>query len=315
MDDSTRHSDSGGSEHPTISNKAVLKENMNDTIHHTHANRSEDYFAANQTAMKDKIWLVSNEDNIYAIENNSTGQGSEKTMILVLVHSSTENFEQREAIRRTWGSIKRFNTCNITIVFILGLPTKPSVQSKIKQESDRFKDIIQGKFNDTYHNLTIKAVLGLRWATEHCKGLKFIVKVDDDVYLNSFQVYDDLIRNYFNVTRTIICKVRPNGTSKINRKGKWKVDMTEFVNLKYWPVTYCPGHFVVYTADIISELYAVAKMTPFLWLDDVYVTGLLADRAGNISHRDVGIHYKHLILVKSTRQMYQLWKTQKKHNV
>ena len=36
--------------------------------------------------------------------------------------------------------------------------------------------------------------------------------------------------------------------------------------------------------DIILELYRAVHRTPFLWLDDVYVTGFLAANAGNISH-------------------------------
>ena len=57
-----------------------------------------------------------------------------------------------------------------------------------------------------------------------------------------------------------------------------------FQNFTHWPVTYCPGRFLVYTADLIKELLAAVDTTPFLWLDDVYVTGLLAGKVGNVKH-------------------------------
>ena len=70
-----------------------------------------------------------------------------------------------------------------------------------------------------------------------------------------------------------MCYVRSKRTSKIDRRGKWKVEKTETLNMKNWPVTYCPGYFVIYTGDIIPELYRAVHRTPFLWLDDVYVMG------------------------------------------
>ena len=36
--------------------------------------------------------------------------------------------------------------------------------------------------------------------------------------------------------------------------------------IKYWPVTHCAGFVMIFTADIISELYAAASRTPFLWI-------------------------------------------------
>ena len=133
-----------------------------------------------------------------------------------------------------------------------------------------------------------KGVLGLRWVTENCRQAKTVVKVDDDVFLNIFKLMDDLLTTYSNISRKILCPVRPKGTSPIMRGGgKWKVDERDFYNLTHYPVPHCNGFFTVITGDVIPELYEAAKVTPFFWIDDVYMFGLLPDKVGNIKHERI----------------------------
>ena len=66
-------------------------------------------------------------------------------------------------------------------------------------------------------------------------------------------------------------------------------------------MTFCPGRFVIYTADLIKELLSAVDTTSFLWLDDVYVTGLLAAKVKNV---------KHLIAEDISRQM-EWWENAK----
>ena len=65
---------------------------------------------------------------------------------------------------------------------------------------------------------------------------------------------------------------------------KYKVEQIIFPNMTHWPVKYCPGRFLVYSSDIIKDPLAAVSFTPFLWLDDVNVTGLLASKVGNVKH-------------------------------
>ena len=39
-------------------------------------------------------------------------------------------------------------------------------------------------FQDSYHNLTLKTVMGLKWMSIFCPHAKFILKTDDDIYVN-----------------------------------------------------------------------------------------------------------------------------------
>ena len=221
-------------------------------------------------------------NNSFIIPNRNICQGVKNLLYLVVVHSSTIHFERRKSFRETWANIdKKYTIYNTRLVFLLGKPQNDSTQKTIRKENECFGDIVQGNFMDSYHNLTHKAVLGLRWVTENCRQARFIVKVDDDVFVNVFKLISIITENA-NKSRTIFCDVRPKG--KINRGGKWKVDKREFAGLKYWPYPFCAGFFVILTSDVIPELYEKAKISSFLWLDDVYLFGLLASKIGNVTH-------------------------------
>lgn len=43
---------------------------------------------------------------------------------------------------------------------------------------------------------------------------------------------------------------------------------------------YCSGYSVVYTAQAAKILYYEAQKTPYFWIDDVQVTGIVAKSAG-----------------------------------
>ena len=226
------------------------------------------------------------QDNPYQLINRKVCTVVKDLLFVVVVHSSTLNFQRRNNIRETWANSNLFLNHSMRIVFILGKPQKDSTQALIEHENVLHGDIVQGKFIDSYHNLTHKGVLGLRWVTEHCGHAKIIVKVDDDVFLNIFKLMDNMLTEYSKISRQIMCAVRAKGTSKIQRgSGKWKVDEGEFFNMTHFPVTYCNGFFVVMTGDIIPELYTAAKVTPFFWIDDVYIFGQLPHKAGNITHK------------------------------
>jgi len=54
----------------------------------------------------------------------------------------------------------------------------------VKNESDTFRDIIIENFVDTYNNLTVKTLRLLKWVKNNCKNTDYIMKADDDIYIN-----------------------------------------------------------------------------------------------------------------------------------
>ncbi|KAK3589529.1 hypothetical protein CHS0354_041653 [Potamilus streckersoni] len=231
-------------------------------------------------------------DSLYSIQNGDICMGTNNLVLLAMVHSSAKYFQRRHSIRNTWGNINMFKKFDVRIVFLLGLPDDRSTQIQIDEESSKYGDIVQGDFLDTYRNLTNKAVLGLRWIFEFCPHAKRIVKVDDDVFVNIFTLLDNVLNVFPSDHRMIRCFHAKPGSAPILRKGtKWNVESDVFPVYKTWPMNFCYGFFVLETPDVIHELYQAAMTTPFLWLDDVYVFGLLAEAIGGITFSKLNVAY------------------------
>ena len=83
------------------------------------------------------------------------------------------------------------------ITNIPGKGEDEALQKQIYKESEKYEDIIQGDFLDTYNNLSYKAVMGSVWVSEFCEQAEFVVKADDDQFFDVYEVYF-LTRAYLN---------------------------------------------------------------------------------------------------------------------
>ena len=91
-----------------------------------------------------------------------------------------------------------------------------------------------------------------------------------------------------------------------------KVEHTEFPNLEYWPVIYCPGHYVIYITDIIiPDLYTAVNISCFLWLNYINVTALHAANAGNITHSQPYNLIQLVTTLTNGHEMYKIWKVKR----
>jgi len=62
------------------------------------------------------------------------------------------------------------------------------LKAELNAEFQKHRDLVQGNFIDSYKNLTLKAVLGLRWMSQYCGQAPFAIKTDDDTFLNIFEM-------------------------------------------------------------------------------------------------------------------------------
>ncbi|XP_025095016.1 UDP-GalNAc:beta-1,3-N-acetylgalactosaminyltransferase 1-like isoform X4 [Pomacea canaliculata] len=226
----------------------------------------------------------------------STARAGEESVgpidVLFLVHTSLLHFEDRNLLRSTIANQSYFHPFKVRILFLLGLPTNDAnstVQSLIELEHKKYGDTLQGDFIDTYNNLTHKGVMGYRWITQYCPHVRLVAKIDDDVFVDTFK----LLHRFWPVlfvakSRAIFCNVWHNNTMTILREGKWKVNEENLQHFKYFPWNYCSGMAVFITGDLIPFLYRAAFRTPFFWIDDVYLFGMLPDVVGNVTYYDIG---------------------------
>lgn len=216
-----------------------------------------------------------------AIDNEVIG---EPPIVLILVHSAPYNRHKRNTIRRTWGK----RTARMRIFFLLGAVNTTTMQAQLMQESNMFHDIIQGNFFDTYRNMTYKHTMALKWFVYNCPKLKYLLKTDDDVFVNTPAVLEFLKAGIGDEQNVLFCYQVNGARIKRTYRSKWRVSTKEFPGWYYPP--YCPGFSIIYSNDVVWRLYQRAQHSPYFWIDDVHVTGSLAQHT-NVSITPFGKYY------------------------
>lgn len=127
----------------------------------------------------------------YPIEIKECKQKStmERTLFISIL-SAPDYFKKRQTIRKTWlrhfeNSFYHMNLIDVIgYGFVLGNISNESIQYKIKNESKIYGDILQVEMDDNYYNLTRKSVAVLNWVNSKCSHADFILKIDDDSFIN-----------------------------------------------------------------------------------------------------------------------------------
>lgn len=66
---------------------------------------------------------------------------------------------------------------------------------------------------DTYRNLTLKTIMGMKWASKYCSGAKFFLKIDDDMTLNTYKLLkylEETLKTRPKIENTLICRTHNN---------------------------------------------------------------------------------------------------------
>ncbi|XP_069045698.1 beta-1,3-galactosyltransferase 4 [Lepisosteus oculatus] len=104
--------------------------------------------------------------------------------LLTLVASAPAHHEARQAIRDSWAGDTEVGGQRVLTLFVVGVTPDPGLARRLAEEHRATRDLIQGRFLDTYANLTLKTLSLLGWAQRHCPQARFVAKVDDDVLFN-----------------------------------------------------------------------------------------------------------------------------------
>lgn len=158
--------------------------------------------------------------------------------------------------------------------FFLGLPKNAKYHSRIIDENTKFKDIIQSSFLDTYSNLTIKTISVLKWVSEVCTFVKYVLKVDDDMFINIGNIMN--ITENKNLSRTILGELAHEWAPVRSIKNKWYTSYHNYPFNIYPDFVFGPAYLM--TGDSIKLLYNASTKMKMFHLEDVYVTGFVAER-------------------------------------
>jgi len=179
---------------------------------------------------------------------------------LIIISSAPGNFEARKAIRYAWFDIGVYD--QVQFVFIMG-SSKSVQESKIVDEILKYDDIIRGNFIDNDENLSIKTISMLEWVSSYCKNAKFILKIDDQTFVN-VEKLQQIIDGKLLDTKSIYGKI---SESLVQGRSK---SYPEFIS----------GPVYMMTSDCVQLIYKAALDSKYFKLADVFITGIIASLAG-----------------------------------
>ncbi|KAL4234999.1 hypothetical protein ACF0H5_006638 [Mactra antiquata] len=205
----------------------------------------------------------------------------------MFVPSKPVKVSERVAIRDTygmsstyWESVKNDIRLRkiVRVVFILG-QSNQYAQTRINFENYRYQDIVQIDMEDTYYNLALKVLLTYKWIDTYCPNVKYVVKVDDDVFVNVENLLnqiDSIIGSDHNtVMGNIYTKTKLLNVER-NPMLKTALTRSEFPLTRLPP--YAQGTLYALSRDLLPKIVKTAQLMPYMHIEDVFLTGVVAGK-------------------------------------
>ncbi|VDP00871.1 unnamed protein product [Soboliphyme baturini] len=214
------------------------------------------------------------------VEKNACKNDSSDVTLLIAVLTNPSRLYNRMFIRKTWGHRRFYPHVKAKVLFMMG-SRGPKEDEKIRLESNLYHDIVQEDFFDSYKNITYKVLMVMRYTLMYCQQASFVLKVDDDVFVNIFELasYIYHIRRYVKANqKTIFCDVVNQTLVNRDKFHRFYVSKEEFE--PNWFPEYCSGPSYLLSVDVIWTLYNAAMHSKYFWIEDVYITGILASQTG-----------------------------------
>ncbi|XP_040013746.1 N-acetyllactosaminide beta-1,3-N-acetylglucosaminyltransferase 2 isoform X2 [Xiphias gladius] len=273
---------------------------------------------------------------------NNGSFGLEAPMLLMAIKSQVGNFENRQAIRETWGRsglVKGESNRKgelVYTVFLLGRQDSstgphPDLKNLLDLENQKYGDILQWDFRDTFFNLTLKDLLFWHWLQQYCPTAIFVFKGDDDVFVRTGALLDylhkqwdehNLWRAYTNETGMDLFVGDVINNAMPNREPSTKYYIPERFYKGIYP-PYAGGGGVVYSGSLALRLKEVSERVRLFPIDDVYL-GMCLHKLGLSPHHHPGFltfdlpetdkgnpcAYRSVLLVhrRSPKEMLMLWR-------
>ncbi|XP_043939459.1 beta-1,3-galactosyltransferase 4 [Protopterus annectens] len=227
----------------------------------------------------------------YRISNHSACESTDPFIVNFVISTPTSK-HTREVIRRTWASVKRVGKYPVLTLFALGVPSNPDVLKALEKESKQYKDILLGNFVDTYYNLTLKTLMIMQWYITFCPHASFLLKVDEDVFVNTIAMVGYLASLGKN-ENLYMGRIHWHAKPFRDPKSKYFVSEADYPNDAY--PTYCSGTAYLLSKDMARKIYVTALETPLFVFEDVYV---------GICAKKLGIHPKNSARMSGASRFY-----------
>ncbi|CAL8119914.1 unnamed protein product [Orchesella dallaii] len=229
--------------------------------------------------------------------------GGSGLYLLFIVISSPDNVGRRDVIRNTFhdmrqdwetqyfgngsanGGIASGNTTKLfQMLFFVGQTAENGISDGLRSEWERHGDVIVDDMQESYLNLTVKTLRMLKWALHNCAEANYLVKMDDDVYLNVPKLLTFLATNG---NPLLVAGHRYNEVG-VDRDptSKWYTPPGLWHREKF-PV-FVAGFCYIMGMQAAAKMFAESRHVPLFHLEDVFLSGIIGTERLNLELSQFG---------------------------
>ncbi|XP_077162696.1 beta-1,3-galactosyltransferase 9 [Paroedura picta] len=224
----------------------------------------------------DMSTLKSNISKAY-ITSSSEACAHREIFLLVLTFSDPENASRRNTIRQTWANTTDIRGYSTVTLFVLGKPSSEATQLEVLKESQEHQDLIEGAFPDSPENQTLKTATALEWAVTFCPGARFILKTDEQMFVNLANLVDYLLSLRTHFENIYLGRVVHQEVPNRDPQSP-KFVPKQLYPEKYYP-DYCSATAFVISQDVARMIYVTSHEVPLSMPPGVFV-GICTKNAG-----------------------------------
>ncbi|XP_059173747.1 beta-1,3-galactosyltransferase 5-like [Physella acuta] len=266
---------------------------LNNLTKSTHALYSvipdEVYLKNNHTVFTPRADVNNSLDYLFLISGEAICR-NHNPFLLVVIPSVVTRAETRDLIRKTWLRASETNSWphvvlgeNIKHIFLFGFQnnSKDKDLKSLQTESVLNNDVVMADFVDSYRNLSVKMLVGLQWTLKYCSRTRFVLKVDEDTFINMplmVQLLKHVTRDFNGDVFTIGRRHPSPRPLVVRHPHRWGVGYDEYP-LEYYP-QYTIGAAYALTMPSIAPLLSTAAHVRLISPEDAFINGILAKTAG-----------------------------------
>ena len=136
--------------------------------------------------------------------------------LIVLIFTGPKNYDRRDVIRETWGSVVPENVIKYFVIGTKDMQIEEKATLDYENQVN-YDLLLLPDLADSYYALTDKVLESFKWLKNNA-DYKFILKVDDDTYTRLDIIYQDLQNN---LPEERLYWGFFDGRARVKRGGQW----------------------------------------------------------------------------------------------
>jgi Galactosyltransferase. len=197
--------------------------------------------------------------------------------LLIMVSSELSHKTRRDVIRSTylnqthWREYSQKREISFGMLFIVGRSKNETQMASVMSESKQQGDMLVLDLEESFYSLSYKVMIGFQWVTERCQGYRFLLKGDDDIFVNIHAIMELLHEPTTPQTHLYVGNTM--SVAEVIRNGRYGVSREEYQRDNY-PRYNSGGGFVV-SSDVVRNMIPHFNWITPLKIDDAYMGGLI----------------------------------------